>query len=56
MEIENNIKLLQDKDQEVKEVLQKLDNQDKLDIDEAVVTTTPLYRQWVHGVNSKLKH
>lgn len=49
MEIENNIKLLQDKDQEVKEVLQKLDNQDKLDIDEAVVTTTPLYRQLLNS-------
>lgn len=48
-EIENNIKLLQDKDQEVKEVLQKLDNQDKLDIDEAVVTTTPLYRQLLNS-------
>uniref|UniRef100_A0A8W8JL61 Tumor susceptibility gene 101 protein n=1 Tax=Magallana gigas TaxID=29159 RepID=A0A8W8JL61_MAGGI len=49
VEIENNIKLLQDKDQEVKEVLQKLDNQDKLDIDEAVVTTTPLYRQLLNS-------
>lgn len=49
VEIENNIKLLQDKDQEVKEVLQKLDNQDKLDIDEAIVTTTPLYRQLLNS-------
>lgn len=49
VEIENNIKLLQDKDQEVKEVLQKLDNQDKLDIDDAVVTTTPLYRQLLNS-------
>lgn len=49
VEIENNIKLLHDKDQEVKEVLQKLDNQDKLDIDEAVVTTTPLYRQLLNS-------
>ncbi|XP_078309350.1 tumor susceptibility gene 101 protein-like isoform X2 [Crassostrea virginica] len=49
VEIENNIKLLQDKDQEVKEVLQKLDSQHKLDIDEAVVTTTPLYRQLLNS-------
>ncbi|XP_056015299.1 tumor susceptibility gene 101 protein-like isoform X2 [Ostrea edulis] len=48
-EIENNIKLLQDKDQEVKEVLRKLDSQDKLDIDEAIITTTPLYRQLLNS-------
>lgn len=49
VEIENNIALLEEKDKEVKEVLRKLDNQDKLDIDEAVVTTTPLYRQLLNS-------
>ena len=44
-EIESNITLLKEKDREIKEALQKVENQDKLDIDEAVITTTPLYRQ-----------
>ncbi|CAC5394602.1 TSG101 [Mytilus coruscus] len=34
-EIESNIKLLKDKDRELKEALQKVEHQDKLDIDEA---------------------
>ncbi|KAL5011153.1 hypothetical protein ScPMuIL_013458 [Solemya velum] len=44
-EIEGNIQLLKSKDSEIKEALTKLDSQDKLNIDETVVTTTPLYRQ-----------
>ncbi|XP_071135228.1 tumor susceptibility gene 101 protein-like [Mytilus edulis] len=48
-EIESNIKLLKDKDRELKEALQKVEHQDKLDIDEAVITTTPLYRQLLNS-------
>ena len=39
------MQLLKQKDGEVKEALQQLENQDQLSIDEAVVTTAPLYRQ-----------
>lgn len=48
-EIESNIRLLKEKDREIKEALQKVENQDKLDIDEAVITTTPLYRQLLNS-------
>lgn len=44
-DIDSNIQLLRQKDQEVKEALQQLENQDQLSIDEAVDTTAPLYRQ-----------
>ena len=45
MTIESNIVLLKTKDQEVKEALQRMEQNEKVDVDEAVVTTTPLYRQ-----------
>lgn len=44
-DINGNIQLLKQKDGDVKEALQQLENQDQLSIDEAVVTTAPLYRQ-----------
>lgn len=45
--IESNMILLTTKDQEVKEALQKMEQGEKVDIDEAVVTTAPLYRQLI---------
>ena len=45
MTIESNIVLLRTKDQEVNEALQRMEQNEKVDVDEAVVTTTPLYRQ-----------
>ncbi|XP_052807205.1 tumor susceptibility gene 101 protein-like [Mya arenaria] len=45
VEIEGNVKLLRQKDQEVKEALGRMENQDQISIDEAVDTTAPLYRQ-----------
>ncbi|XP_076445427.1 tumor susceptibility gene 101 protein-like [Babylonia areolata] len=45
--IESNMILLSTKDQEVKEALQRMEQQEKVDIDEAVVTTAPLYRQLI---------
>ena len=45
MTIESNIVLLKTKDQEVKEALQRMEQNEKVDVDEAVITTTPLYRQ-----------
>ncbi|KAK3605192.1 hypothetical protein CHS0354_013003 [Potamilus streckersoni] len=49
VEVEGNTQLLRQKDEEVKEALKRLENQDELSIDEAVVTTTPLYRQLVNA-------
>ncbi|GFR62034.1 tumor susceptibility gene 101 protein [Elysia marginata] len=46
-EISKNIGLLSNKDDEVKEAIQKMEAQEEVNIDEAVVTTTPLYRQLV---------
>lgn len=46
-EIEKNISLLKDKDKEVKDAIQKMESNENLSVDEAVVTTTPLYRQLV---------
>lgn len=43
--VESSIIMLEDKSREVKEALQKMEDNDKLDVDEAVVTTAPLYRQ-----------
>ncbi|KAL8595359.1 hypothetical protein ACOMHN_020112 [Nucella lapillus] len=43
--IDNNTILLSGKDQEVKEALQRMEHNEQVDVDEAVVTTAPLYRQ-----------
>jgi len=39
--------MLKEKDGEVKETLNRLENQDQITIDDAVVTPAPLYRQYV---------
>lgn len=44
-DISANIQLLKQKDGEVKEALSHLENQEQISIDDAVVTTAPLYRQ-----------
>lgn len=44
-EIDSNKQLLKQKDGEVKETLARLENQEQVSIDDAVVTTAPLYRQ-----------
>ncbi|XP_046332720.1 tumor susceptibility gene 101 protein-like [Haliotis rufescens] len=48
-EIDRNIQLLNQKDVEVKDALRKLESNDQLEIDDAVVTTTPLYRQLLNA-------
>lgn len=48
-EIEGNISMLKDKDMEIKEALNKMDRQGSMDIDDAVVTTMPLYKQLVNS-------
>lgn len=46
-DIERNTQLLREKNAEVKEGIQKMEGNQTVDIDEAVVTTAPLYRQLV---------
>ncbi|KAH9519417.1 hypothetical protein Btru_075488 [Bulinus truncatus] len=46
-ELEKSIDLLREKDNEVKDAIQKMESNQNLSIDDAVVTTTPLYRQLV---------
>eukprot|EP00058_Branchiostoma_floridae_P019306 XP_002604796.1 hypothetical protein BRAFLDRAFT_276977 [Branchiostoma floridae] len=49
VEVDKNVQLLKQKDEEIKEVITKMESQsDSVDIDEAVVTTAPLYKQLVN--------
>lgn len=44
-EVERNVTILQEKDEELCSVLEKMENSEEVDIDDAVVPTAPLYRQ-----------
>lgn len=44
-ELKKNIQLLKDKDEELSKSLETLDKVDGIDVDEAVTTTAPLYKQ-----------
>lgn len=44
-EVEKNIRLLREKDEEIKVILDKMESRDEVSIDEAVVPTAPLYKQ-----------
>ena len=45
-DVDRNIELLEQKDDEMKATLEKMDNQsEKNDIDDVIVPTAPLYRQ-----------
>jgi len=44
-DVERNIRLLQDKDAELKDALGKMENREELSIDDAVQPTAPLYKQ-----------
>jgi ESCRT-I complex subunit TSG101 len=44
-ELKKNIQLLQDKDAELTKSLEQLEQSDEIDVDEAVTTTAPLYKQ-----------
>lgn len=46
-EIKRSISVLQDKDQELEKSLETLEKMDGIDVDDAVITTSPLYRQFV---------
>ncbi|XP_064602821.1 tumor susceptibility gene 101 protein-like [Liolophura sinensis] len=48
-EVDRNIRMLTEKDQQIKENLSKMESQDKVEIDDAVVTTAPLYKQLLNS-------
>lgn len=48
VEIKRSISVLQDKDQELEKSLESLEKMDGIDVDDAVITTSPLYRQFVN--------
>lgn len=45
VELKKNIQLLRDKDGELTKSLGALEQNDQIDVDEAVTTTAPLYKQ-----------
>lgn len=48
-ELEANLQSLRDRNAELKELIRKMENQGAVDVDEAVVTTAPLYKQLVNA-------
>lgn len=47
LELEKNIGILQDKETELEKEISKLGDNQSIDVDEAVTTTAPLYKQSV---------
>lgn len=45
IELKKNIQVLRDKDAELAKSLDALEQNDQIDVDEAVTTTAPLYKQ-----------
>lgn len=48
-ELKKNIQLLQDKDAELTKSLEHLEQNEEIDVDEAVTTTAPLYKQLINA-------
>lgn len=46
-DLDKNITVLKDKEQELDQAIERLGNQDPIDVDDAVTTTAPLYKQYV---------
>lgn len=44
-QLDQNIRILREKDSEMQEILDKMDQQGEINIDDAVTTTAPLYKQ-----------
>ena len=47
VELDKNISILKDKEQELEKEIERLSDQQPIDVDEAVATTAPLYKQYV---------
>lgn len=48
-ELEANLQNLRERNEELKELIRKVENQGNINVDEAVVTTAPLYKQLVNA-------
>ncbi|KAK4877244.1 hypothetical protein RN001_009750 [Aquatica leii] len=48
-DLNKNITLLQDKEQELDKAIERLSNQESIDVDDAVITTAPLYKQLLNA-------
>ncbi|XP_040067009.1 tumor susceptibility gene 101 protein isoform X3 [Ixodes scapularis] len=48
-ELESNLQTLRERNEEMKELVRKMESQGAVDVDEAVVTTAPLYKQLVNA-------
>lgn len=48
-ELESNLQTLRERNEEMKELIQRMESQGAVDVDEAVVTTAPLYKQLVNA-------
>jgi ribosomal protein L33 len=49
--LDKNISILRDKEQELEKEIDRLSDQQPIDVDEAVTTTAPLYKQYVTQKN-----
>ena len=45
IELDKNITILKDKNQELEKAIERMSEQQPINVDEAVTTTTPLYKQ-----------
>jgi ESCRT-I complex subunit TSG101 len=45
VELDKSITILKDKEQELEKAIERLSEQQPIDVDEAVTTTAPLYKQ-----------
>ncbi|CAH1179304.1 unnamed protein product [Phaedon cochleariae] len=48
-DLDKNITLLQDKEQELDKAIERISNQESIDVDDAVITTAPLYKQLLNA-------
>nr|CAI5861604.1 unnamed protein product [Callosobruchus analis] len=48
-DLDRNITLLKDKEQELQKAIERLNNQESIDVDDAVITTAPLYKQLLNA-------
>ncbi|XP_072400083.1 tumor susceptibility gene 101 protein isoform X2 [Diabrotica undecimpunctata] len=48
-DLDKNITMLQDKEQELNKAIERISNQESIDVDDAVTTTAPLYKQLLNA-------
>ncbi|XP_050316042.1 tumor susceptibility gene 101 protein [Anthonomus grandis grandis] len=55
-DLDKNITLLKDKEQELNTAIEKIGNQESIDVDDAVTTTAPLYKQLLNAFAEEAAH